>query len=367
MKSLSLFLLCTAILLSVACSKIDHQNDAAMAAASDDLESVSRSDDAVPDSVLNAAKCIVTIAFQHTGNREVSGVASCRTGSNWAAPAALTFLAPAVTRVPDALIVVVLSERAAASLRGGGLQLERPKHHAPLSSTKPLVTGYDLSADYMMYEVQNQGALRASEIAGEVRLRAPIDLTRTDEDAAKKNRAVRKYEVSLQSFLNTIVPTGIVIHHTAVINSDKLPESEKEVDSYHEQRGFEIECAGKVYHVAYHYLILQNGTLQRGRPERCEGAHARGYNSYLGISLVGDFSSRDNPDGSKGPEKPTDQQMKALEELCLSLRKKYNIPLQHIVRHSDLASTDCPGDRFPFSELLSRLQQENTSRSAENR
>jgi len=40
------------------------------------------------------------------------------------------------------------------------------------------------------------------------------------------------------------------------------------------------------------------------------------------------------------------------------LRQKYRNPLQHVVRHSDIASTDCPGDRFPFNRLLSRLEAE---------
>ena len=148
-----------------------------------------------------------------------------------------------------------------------------------------------------------------------------------------------------------------MLHHTAIIPSEKaLPRRGREVDKYHQARGFEIRCSGHVYHEAYHFLIFSNGRVQRGRPETCQGAHAEGYNSYLGISLVGDFSSEDNPGGEKGPIKPTEKQMDSLIKLCQQLKDRYNIPLNHIVRHSDTSSTRCPGDRFPFSAVLRQIQ-----------
>jgi N-acetyl-anhydromuramyl-L-alanine amidase AmpD len=170
------------------------------------------------------------------------------------------------------------------------------------------------------------------------------------------------------SLFNRIVPTGIVIHHTAVLPMATAPPANTgEVDRYHESRGFEIVCEGRVYHVAYHYLILPDGRVQAGRPERCEGAHARGYNSYLGISVVGDFSSRDNPSGSKGLIRPSEAQIASLVRLCRELRTRYRIPLQHIVRHSDISSTQCPGDRFPFAPLLGKLQDQSIAVQKSNR
>ncbi len=149
-----------------------------------------------------------------------------------------------------------------------------------------------------------------------------------------------------------------MIHHTAVIPGENtVPRSERDIDKYHRARGFEILCFGRVYHVAYHYLIMPNGKVKGGRPERCEGAHAEGYNSYLGISVVGDFSSEDNPTGKKGPTRPSAKQIASLIQLCLRLKDRYNIPLQHIVRHSDISSTKCPGDRFPFRSILDQLQR----------
>jgi N-acetyl-anhydromuramyl-L-alanine amidase AmpD len=167
------------------------------------------------------------------------------------------------------------------------------------------------------------------------------------------------------------MPTGIVIHHTAVLPDQAAPpRNEHEVDQYHSLKGFEVTCFGHVYHVAYHYLILTSGRIKAGRPERCEGAHAKGYNSYLGISVVGDFDSHDNREGQKGPTQPNQKQMAGLVRLCHRLMLRYHIPASHILRHSDIAATRCPGDRFPFSTFLQTLRtgsQRSGSRSKQAR
>ena len=36
------------------------------------------------------------------------------------------------------------------------------------------------------------------------------------------------------------------------------------------------------------------GEVRQGRSEHCVGTYAKGFNSYLGIVLIGDFSSKDN-------------------------------------------------------------------------
>ncbi|HWR36784.1 MAG TPA: peptidoglycan recognition family protein [Clostridia bacterium] len=123
------------------------------------------------------------------------------------------------------------------------------------------------------------------------------------------------------------------------------------MNKFHTERGFSIVCFGHVYHVAYHYLILPDGKVETGRPDRCAGAHARRYNSYLGISLIGDFSSKDNPHGERGAQAPTPQQMRALAVVCRRL-----MTLDHVIRHSDVSNTQCPGDRFPFDAFVRGLK-----------
>jgi hypothetical protein len=232
------------------------------------------------------------------------------------------------------------------------------KRAAPLVSTTPVTTQVELTAGMLAYEVA-AGVLSGSKADGVIR---PDPALTPDTSDPVRNAARRKtiesYLSSVVSFFNTIIATGIVIHHTAVIpGENSAPQSESQVDKYHQARGFEILCFGHVYHVAYHYLIVPSGRVQTGRPERCEGAHAKGYNSYLGISVVGDFSSEDNPTGGKGPMRPSAKQLASLVRLCRRLKDRYNIPLQHIVRHSDISSTTCPGDRFPFTSVLQQLQQ----------
>src|SRR5207237_9185773 len=138
---------------------------------------------------------------------------------------------------------------------------------------------------------------------------------------------------SLTSYLNTNTSSGLVNHHRAVLPDEAAPpRNEKEVDKYHATKGFEITCSGHVYHVAYHYLILSSGRIQKGRPERCEGAHAKNYNSYLGISVVGDFDSRDNPKSEKGRTQPNPKQMAALFRLSHQLMLRYHIPVSRVIR-----------------------------------
>ena len=37
-----------------------------------------------------------------------------------------------------------------------------------------------------------------------------------------------------------------------------------------------------------HYVILEDGTVEAGRPQYWKGSHARGHNDALGICLIGE-------------------------------------------------------------------------------
>lgn len=81
-------------------------------------------------------------------------------------------------------------------------------------------------------------------------------------------------------------------------------------------------------------------------------------NSFIGICLIGDFSTGDTHDSRRGPTEPTAAQTQALIELITRLRGRYGIPSERVVRHHDVnPNTQCPGDRFPFRQLLEQLQQ----------
>ena len=329
-----------------------------IARAAHALDAISKkSQNAVPDAVLNSTKCVVVIPSITSGTQKVStGVASCREEPDiWSAPAFVKFNGSGIHGHHTDLLVFVLTDAGVQALRSGELQIGGQKRAtAPLVGTTPITTQVELTSELLTYE-GTAGVLSGSKANGVIR----VDTDAADPiHNAVPRITIKKYLSAVISFFNTIKATGIVIHHTAVIPGESTaPRSERDIDKYHQARGFEILCFGRVYHVAYHYLIMPNGRVQAGRPERCEGAHAKGYNSYLGISVVGDFSSDDNPTGKKGPMRPTAKQIASLVQLCRRLKDRYNIPLQHIVRHSDISSTKCPGDRFPFRSILDQLQR----------
>ena len=159
------------------------------------------------------------------------------------------------------------------------------------------------------------------------------------------------------SYLNSITPAGIIIHHSAIVSGlDGVSIDAAAIDRTHKRRGFEIFYWGRFYHIGYHYVILPDGTLQKGRPELLQGAHAEGYNSYIGICLIGNFSSADNPLGRRGLSAPTEQQIATLVELTRKLQQKYGFSQQQVLRHSDVnPKSECPGNQFPFEDFRERI------------
>jgi lipid-binding SYLF domain-containing protein len=334
----------------------------------------------LPDAVLSRAQCLVLLPDAGMRQSEIATV-TCRTGNNWSAPtfarvrAILTAPPRSSLMVntgrrqesPGDLLIFIMSDRALQALLSGSVKIgsEMLVDAGPLISQAPIVTDVELKASDGLAYVRRGGALRGLPITSGT-LELDPEMSRQLYGAASTPSALLKgantrsaanssFNSMVNSFFYLIKPTGIIIHHSVLLPE---PEAAAQVlDDFHSQRGFSVYCFGRVYHVAYHYLILPDGTIKAGRPERCRGAHTRGYNSYLGIALVGDFSSVDNPNGKKGHVVPTAAQMNSLLQLCRELRERYRIPLHRIVRHSDISNTYCPGDRFLFKEFLAALDQ----------
>lgn len=57
------------------------------------------------------------------------------------------------------------------------------------------------------------------------------------------------------------------------------------IHGWHKERGFDG--------IGYHKVILEDGTVEMGRPRFWSGAHAKGYNNTEGICLIGngDFTA----------------------------------------------------------------------------
>ena len=148
-------------------------------------------------------------------------------------------------------------------------------------------------------------------------------------------------------------PGGIILHHSATAQRvDGRLVDAAFIDRMHARRGFNGFAAGRNYHIGYHYVILGDGTVQSGRPEWMWGAHTKRHNDQLGICLIGDFSSGDNPNGRNGPLRPTQAQLDALNRLLRQLTAKYDFRPEDLHRHRDYAPTACPGDRFPFEQVV---------------
>ena len=269
-------------------------------------------------------------------------------------------------RSSDSLIFV-LSARAAEALAGGNLDFSQFRI-APgkTQQQEPLLTAQDFAEDAATFIYASPRLSGVPIPIHSITRARPASVHAASASAGGTAEVlqpvppllVATYLDWVTSYFNSIMPTGIIIHHTATIpRTDRVPAGMSDIDQYHADRGLEIECMGREYHVAYHYLILANGSITPGRPERCEGAHARAYNSYIGISLVGDFSTGDNPRGKKGLMRPTARQLKSLVRLTRQLQLRYHIPVQRILRHSDVAPTLCPGDRFAFKTFLLTAEQ----------
>jgi hypothetical protein len=311
-----------------------------------------RTENRIPDGVLNRTKCVVLIAALSRASSNRSGVLACRdTLQRWTNPELITFTE--ARRAPNAdLIVLILQDQALRSLRSSGRLHIRDDDPAssPFVSSAKLPKPAAVGSKLLVYQ---HAADRLSAV--DTPIDGVIGDRRSKPELPAKGRA--DFLAAIEAYFNTIRPTGIVLHHTATIPSENaLPRNAREVDEFHQQRGFEIKCSGRVYHEAYHFLIFPNGHVKKGRPENCEGAHAEGYNSYLGISLVGDFSSKDNPRGEKGATKPSQKQIDSLVRLCRRLRERYKFPLNHIMRHSEISHTACPGNRFPFTSVLQQIE-----------
>ena len=61
----------------------------------------------------------------------------------------------------------------------------------------------------------------------------------------------------------------------------------------------------------------------------------------IGVVLIGNFEKRE----------PTPAQMQAVKRLIATLSHDFGIPAERVIGHSDVKATECPGERFPLSEV----------------
>lgn len=130
-------------------------------------------------------------------------------------------------------------------------------------------------------------------------------------------------------------PIYIVLHHAEASVCSVL-----DIHNWHLGNGW--------VGIGYHYFIKKNGTIYRGRPENAIGAHCPNYNSNsIGICVEGEYMH----------ETMTEAQKNAVIALCKDIMARHSI--QHIYRHGDVYSTNCPGTNYPFNEIVSRVYDGN--------
>lgn len=131
----------------------------------------------------------------------------------------------------------------------------------------------------------------------------------------------------------------ITLHHSATNEGNA-----ETFDRDHRRRGI----GGLFYH-----FVIGNGTDSR------DGEVEVGWRwrkqieverpKDIQICLVGNFNRQD----------VTREQFNSLVKLIKILTQQYNISVSHIRRHKDLrgAITECPGYKFPFYKILSRVRK----------
>lgn len=128
----------------------------------------------------------------------------------------------------------------------------------------------------------------------------------------------------------------IIVHHAEA--SEATPQK---IHSWHLNNGW----AG----AGYHYYVRKDGTVYSMRPEWAIGSHAKGSNSdSIGVCFEGDYMTEEMPK----------TQLWAGRDLIAWLKAEYGIDT--VQRHKDVCATNCPGDNFPFEEIVgSQLKKED--------
>ena len=121
-------------------------------------------------------------------------------------------------------------------------------------------------------------------------------------------------------------PTHIVLHTLAFDGDADI----NRVRRWHLDRGWSD--------VGYHWLIRRNGSLEQGRAEDKEGAHAVNYNSRsVGIAF----------EGHGDHEMWTLPQVLTAVRLCDRISTQYDIAPHNILGHRETgAPKTCPGTKI---------------------
>jgi len=99
--------------------------------------------------------------------------------------------------------------------------------------------------------------------------------------------------------------------------------------------------------IGYHHVVRRDGTLEPGRDESMQGAHAiKANHRSIGICLIGGSDANGKWVNNFEPD-----QFTSLKALILNLQNKYTI--QHIIGHNEIETRkECPS--FDVQEWLKK-------------
>ncbi len=84
--------------------------------------------------------------------------------------------------------------------------------------------------------------------------------------------------------------------------------------------------------LSYNYVLFPSGRVYVGRGQRVVGAHTLGYNTHVGVALVGNYDER----------RVTYRQRRGMRRLVAYLREQYGAKANK-VPHCATYATACPG------------------------
>jgi N-acetyl-anhydromuramyl-L-alanine amidase AmpD len=167
-----------------------------------------------------------------------------------------------------------------------------------------------------------------------------IDLLKTKEEVEGKvvpeEKIIEKSEISAPSITERILNWGysipstprtidtIIIHSSYNAIGGDVHNMEKVIEEY------------KMYEVAPHYLIARDGTTYRLVLDKNIAYHAGTSKMPDGRTNVNNFSIGIELIYTK-TESPNKEQYQALSQLVKYLRQQYNIPLENILGHNQIA------------------------------
>lgn len=140
------------------------------------------------------------------------------------------------------------------------------------------------------------------------------------------------------------VINDIIVHCTANKATSKIHVAD--IDKMHRQRGFKG--------IGYHYVILQDGTIEAGRPPSQPGAHCKGHNEHsIGIAYVGGLDEHGKPADTRTP-----QQKESLRKLIARLTLLYRCPTHGHRDYTDEKACPCFDAKKEYASILETITKE---------